>query len=62
MTTQEGYAAERFNGKWVYSPATKDEEGTVWCKSWKMRSNGRFCRTLEEAETFCKEMNEGLWL
>ena len=26
------------------------------------RINGRFCQSLEEAETFCKEMNEGLWL
>lgn len=61
-----GYAAERISGKWIYSPATKDEEG-VFCHSygggtWKMRTTGRFCQTLEEAEQFCKEMNEGLWL
>ena len=61
----QGYAAEKHSGKWVYSPATKDEDG-VFCHSgnatWKMRITGRFCHTLEEAETFCKEMNEGLWL
>ena len=61
----QGYAAEKHYGKWVYSPATKDEDG-VFChsggSSWKMRTTGRFCHTLEEVETFCKEMNEGLWL
>lgn len=62
MTTQQGYAAERIIDKWIYSPATKDEDGTVWCQSWKMWASGRFCHTLEEAEQFCKEMNEGLWL
>ncbi|UTC26002.1 hypothetical protein [Phage vB_KsaM-C1] len=66
MTIQQGYAAEKYSGKWVYSPATKDEDG-VFCHSnggavWKMRTTGRFCNTLEEAEQFCKEMNEGLWL
>jgi len=65
MTIQQGYAAERISGKWIYSPATKDDDG-IFChsgqSSWKMRINGRFCYTLEEAETFCKEMNEGLWL
>lgn len=36
MTTQHGYAAERISGKWIYSPATKDEDGNSTC-------NGRFC-------------------
>lgn len=66
MTIQHGYAAERISGKWIYSTATKDEGG-VFCHNgggapWKMRQSGRFCETLEEAERFCKEMNEGLWL
>lgn len=59
---QEGYAAECFSGKWVYSPATRDEDGVVWCQSWKMRHNGKFCYTLEEAVKYCEEMNAGLWV
>lgn len=61
MNTINGYAAEKFSGKWVYSPATKEDD-EVWCTSWKMRQSGKFFETLEEAEQFCKEMNEGLWV
>lgn len=61
MTIQQGYAAECYSGKWVYSPATK-ENGEVWCKSWKMRQSGKFFESLEEAEQYCNEMNAGLWV
>lgn len=59
MITQ-GYAAERISGKWIWSIATRDEEG-VFCHqgeaTWKMRSNGWFFDTLGEVEKFCAEMN-----
>lgn len=56
----QGYAAERISGKWIWSVATRDEEG-VFCHqgeaTWKMRSNVWFFDTLDEVEKFCAEMN-----